>query len=265
LHSAIGKRTTRRGMAEVISPWRYRGSPPGILRRESFEGDQPNSSGTQPWCYTHESLSLFDPLSSPPLSPEGAPLAEYASFLPMMDNFKLEDDVLTVQQSNKRPARGAVEIAPVPLERRTSEELASLVQDAFNDMDETLASRRPPLARRLERPSDTASAELPEAPIPSSMSWASDLGSMPGSESGWSHSAGGVGWQSERPSATPTQEEQAWLDAQIAEAAMDESGAMSGEEAEYVAMMLRMHPNLNQDEARWLFHRQMSNNQLESG
>uniref|UniRef100_A0A7S4JAP6 Uncharacterized protein n=1 Tax=Prymnesium polylepis TaxID=72548 RepID=A0A7S4JAP6_9EUKA len=220
-------------MAEVLSPWQFR------------EGSDPHG-----WSYAPNQFQLSGPLSSPPLSPEGAPLAEYASFLPSLDNFKLEDDAHTAQSNNRRPA-------PLPLHRQTSLELESLVQDAFTEMDQTLASQPRPI--RIEVSTAGPSTDVHEPAIPSSMSWASDLGSLPGSERGW----GRPERASDRPSVTPTEEEQEWLDEQMAQ--VDEMDDEVESEHEFVTQMMLQHPNLQEDEARWLFHRQHSSSQLDSG
>ena len=82
----------------AISPWEYRTS----------------TTDDEPWHYSMDQFQLSSPLASPPLSPEGMPLAEYASFLPMMDSFKLEDDLLTARSKKKRI------VVPISLERQHS-------------------------------------------------------------------------------------------------------------------------------------------------
>ena len=88
---------------KVLSPWRD-------AWRDTREEEQ--------WSYHQDQFQLSGPLSSPPLSPEGAPLAEYASFLPMMDNFKLEDDALSSAAAARTPLT-------VALTRQTSKGSAS--------------------------------------------------------------------------------------------------------------------------------------------
>ena len=85
-------------MAQVLSP----------LRLDAWREPQ-----EERWSYHEGDFQLSGPLSSPPLSPEGAPLAEYASFLPMMDNFKLEEDAQSSQSALRTPLS-------VPLTRQTS-------------------------------------------------------------------------------------------------------------------------------------------------
>lgn len=70
-------------MAQVLPPWQYR----------ERDGEE--------WPMAANPFQFMGPLSSPPLSPEGAPLAEYASFLPMMDNFSLEDDMQSAQSHER--------------------------------------------------------------------------------------------------------------------------------------------------------------------
>ena len=103
-----------------------------------------------------------------------------------------------------------------------------MVQDAFTEMDRTLATAQP--LAYVHPPALAEPSYAEEAPIPSSMSWASDLGSLDSS------SAASPRRErfSERQSVTPTAEEQAWLDVQMAE-------------NEFVCQMLRMHPNLQED------------------
>jgi len=245
-------------MAAVLSPWRFRDT------REEDVLRPPSAA----WSYTTHQFQLSGPLSSPPLSPEGAPLAEYASFLPMMESFQLDDDLTTAGAGGKRTA-------PTPHGRQTCQELESLVQDAFTEMDQTLASQpvRVPVDVRPAHPASAGAsyADAANDPIPSSMSWASDLGSLASaSEAQWRPSER----FSERPSVTPTEEEQDWLESQM-DLQMEHGGGGGGggmdleddaeEEGEFVSQMMRMHPNLQEDEARWLFQRQRSSSQLDSG
>lgn len=111
-------------------------------------------------------------------------------------------------------------------------ELERIVQDAFNEMDQTLA--RLPRPQRIELAVPRTSENEPM--MTSSMSWASDLGSD------------GYGWRerfSDRLSVTPTQEEQEWLDERMAEARA--MSTAESDEQEFVEEMMCMHPNLQED------------------
>ena len=72
----------------------------------------------------------------------------------------------------------------------------------------------------------------------------------------------------ERPAFSPTEEEQEWLDEQMAEVDEQlwnespfehrERSETAGSEDEFVQQMMLAHPNLDAEEARWLFARQRS-------
>jgi len=189
-------------------------------------------------------------LSSPSLTPnvaEEAPIAEYASFLPMMDSFMLADEHVP----------GWISPNSVVSQPR-SRELEDLVQSAFTEMDQALGQQRVLAGGPMSSLPMSVPSECSPHHVEAAMSWASSEGF--GARGAVSAGLG------ERPSVAPTEEEQEWLDEQMAEldehmwdepfVVRDRSEHSDESEEDFVAQMLCMHPNLNEDEVRWLFARQ---------
>jgi len=182
----------------------------------------PNPHGQMQWCYTEEGLA--GPLASPPLSPDGCPILEYASFLPNLDSFKLEDDLCSTQQAPRRHWN-----VPLPLQRQHSHEMQLIVDSAFADMDAALESQADQRVSSVSRP------------------WTSSRLFLGLQHAAVADAAGSL--------VTPNEEEQEWLDEQMAVA---DVGAMEMQsEDDFVQSMMESH-QLDEEEARWLFCRQNS-------
>jgi len=203
----------------------------------------------------------FQGVSSPPLVPcLPEPLLEYATFLPQLTNFSLEDDVSgrtpprmpeasysanadeatgTVALVSPTRATGTCELSGFPLCRQHSHELADIVQSAFDEMDNTLSARPPAPAS-----SGTLNAGAPEFQP-------RQLCTPPE----------GIYTPTDGMDLEPTEDEQAWLDEQCD--AMEQTARMEAEEEvlmdaqaaeqEWIRQLLLQHPHLGVDEARHLY------------
>lgn len=189
-----------------------------------------NHSPVSPFNDLNSPFRQFSaPVTSPPLSPDGHPLREFGTFLTAPTTFKLDDELEATpsrpRAQTPQTSRHSLAAPPSPVVMQHSHALAEMVQGAFDDMECALGG--------VHDEQVVNSYEPPETPVEEE----------------------------------PTEEEQEWLDAQMdlvdgmarldeaMEEAADEEHAA---EEEFVLQMRLQHPHVEEDEARWLFHRQRS-------
>jgi len=176
-----------------------------------------------------EGFLRYQALPSPPLAPCASPLSEYASFLPPISKFSLDDDIQPrvcpaergcgITQEKDEQTGISDEYRPIILRRQHSEELHDIVQSAFDEMDTALSHRPPP------RDAPQLNIHAPEF-VPSGATFDANM------------------------DCEPNQEEQAWLDAQVE--AMEQIEELENREA-WVQELLTQHPTLPVDEAHRLW------------